>query len=118
MADMHAADHCLATYGTLAPGKPNHHQLSDLNGTWRKGIVRGHLKFSGWGAELGYPALVLDLEGEEVAVDLFVSSDLAAHWQRLDDFEGAEYRRVMANVEVGGVTITAFCYVLADEVAL
>src|SRR5262245_49733801 len=33
----------LASYGTLAPGKPNHHQLYPLKGRWLRGVVRGHL---------------------------------------------------------------------------
>ena len=53
----------LATYGTLAPGRPNHHQLDGLEGRWLKGHVNGMLVEAGWGASLGYPALVLDPAG-------------------------------------------------------
>jgi hypothetical protein len=53
----------LAVYGTLAPGRPNHHQLNSLSGRWIKGTVRGQLLQEGWGAELGYPGIVLDLDG-------------------------------------------------------
>lgn len=35
--------HCLATYGTLAPGRANHHQLAELQGHWQAGHVTGHL---------------------------------------------------------------------------
>ena len=31
----------LATYGTLGPGRPNHHQLVPLGGTWATGTVHG-----------------------------------------------------------------------------
>lgn len=84
----------LATYGTLAPGRVNHHQLAELSGTWRKGIVRGRLLEEGWGAAHGCPGIVLDPEGPEVEVHIFESSDLPAHWARLDAFEGPGYRRV------------------------
>ena len=57
-------DHHLATYGSLAPGRPNHRQLSDLRGEWSIGTVRGKLVDKGWGAALGYPALVLDADGD------------------------------------------------------
>jgi hypothetical protein len=45
----------LATYGSLAPGRPNEGQLSDLTGRWLVGHVRGKLVEAGWGAELGFP---------------------------------------------------------------
>ena len=51
----------LATYGSLAPGRPNHHQLDGLEGRWSKGHVDGLLVDAGWGASLGYPALFLIL---------------------------------------------------------
>jgi len=76
---MSSAEHCLATYGTLAPGRANAHQLSDLTGTWSQGVVRGHLKQAGWGADMGYPGLVLDPDGDQVTVDLFTSADLTEH---------------------------------------
>jgi gamma-glutamylcyclotransferase (GGCT)/AIG2-like uncharacterized protein YtfP len=49
----------LAVYGTLAPGCANHHELSDLSGLWIDGKVRGQLFPRGWGAEMGYPGIVL-----------------------------------------------------------
>jgi hypothetical protein len=54
------AGHRRATYGSLAPGRPNHQQLDGLGGRWFRGHVRGTLVNAGWGAGLGYPALVLD----------------------------------------------------------
>ena len=53
----------LATYGTLAPGRQNHGQLIDLPGRWLVGHVRGSLVDAGWGAKLGFPALILDPDG-------------------------------------------------------
>ena len=51
---MEAALERLATYRTLAPGRPNHHQLDGLRGRWLKGHVDGLLVEAGWGASLGY----------------------------------------------------------------
>ena len=82
----------LAVYGSLAPGRPNHHRLRGLSGRWIDGTVRGHLHQEGWGAELGYPGIVLDLDGPTVGVQLFESPDLPDHWTRLDEFEGSGYR--------------------------
>ncbi len=48
-------DHTLAVYGTLAPGRPNHHVLAPLGGKWTDGLIEGELLPMGWGAALGYP---------------------------------------------------------------
>ena len=105
----------LASYGTLAPGKPNHHQLSELKGRWLKGRVGGRLVDSGWAAALGFAALVLDETGSTVDVDLFESDDLPAHWQRLDAFEGEGYRRVVVQVQTEEGERPACIYVAADQ---
>lgn len=108
-----AADSRLASYGTLAPGRPNHHQLAGMNGAWRQGTVRGWLSHTGWGASLGYPGLVLDSAGPLLDVHLFESPDLPDHWSRLDEFEGAEYRRVVTQVHTAEGDVPAWIYVLA-----
>jgi gamma-glutamylcyclotransferase (GGCT)/AIG2-like uncharacterized protein YtfP len=71
-----APDTRLAIYGTLAPGRVNHHQISALSGKWQRGMVKGKLFSSGWGAALGFPGLILDPLGPSVDVDLFESADL------------------------------------------
>ena len=105
----------LASYGTLAPGRPNHHELAGLEGHWRNGIVKGRLVAEGWGATLGYPALMLDPSGSAVEVSLFESADLLRHWPRLDAFEGPGYRRVIARVETEDGTVEAWIYVSAED---
>jgi gamma-glutamylcyclotransferase (GGCT)/AIG2-like uncharacterized protein YtfP len=107
-------DHRLATYGTLAPGRVNHHQLVGLTGEWTTGAVRGRLIETGWGAALGYPALVLDEAGDLVEVHLFTSAYLPEHWDRLDAFEGAEYRRGEVLVETSEGTVAAWIYLSAN----
>lgn len=103
-------NHRLATYGSLAPGRVNHHELSALSGTWRTGIVRGLLVKMGWGADLGYPAITLDSDGEAVEVFIFESKDLPDHWPRLDDFEGDQYARVIteAQTEEGLLAVSIY----------
>ena len=103
----------LAAYGTLAPGRPNHHQLAGLDGRWRQGTVRGWLNAAGWGAPLGYPGLVLDSTGPLVDVQLFESLELPHHWPRLDEFEGTEYRRVITEVCTPEGDVPAYIYVIA-----
>jgi gamma-glutamylcyclotransferase (GGCT)/AIG2-like uncharacterized protein YtfP len=103
------AQYRLAVYGTLAPGRPNHGQLAGLAGKWTHATVRGELLPKGAGA--GYPGLRLDPTGVEVNVQVFTSPDLPAHWDRLDAFEGADYRRtaVLVRDPDGGVS-EAFIY--------
>lgn len=117
MPDRNDADTRLATYGTLAPGRVNHHQLAALPGRWLEGTVTGHLVEAGWGAKLGYPGLVLDLAGVDpaagaVAVHLFESPELPGHWPRLDTFEGEGYRRVVAAVGTDEGPLAAWIYVI------
>ena len=77
----------LVTYGTLAPGRVNHHQLSGMGGRWLEGTVSGRLFDCGWGALHDCPGMILDLSAGAVPVFLFESPDLPVHWPRLDDFE-------------------------------
>jgi gamma-glutamylcyclotransferase (GGCT)/AIG2-like uncharacterized protein YtfP len=105
----------LAVYGTLAPGRVNHHQISALTGVWRRGTVRGKLFPSGWGAALGFPGLILNSLGPVVEVNLFESAELPAHWERLDDFEGNGYKRVVVSVNTADGERDAWIYVLAEE---
>jgi gamma-glutamylcyclotransferase (GGCT)/AIG2-like uncharacterized protein YtfP len=109
-----APDMRLAVYGTLAPGRVNHHQLAMLEGSWGRGTVRGKLFPSGWGAALGFPGLILDPAGPLVNVALFESRDLPEHWARLDEFEGSGYRRVVARVKTEEGERNAWIYVLAE----
>lgn len=105
----------LAVYGTLAPGRSNHHELRGLSGRWVEGTVRGVLFEQGWGAALGYPGLVLDPEGPTVPVHVLDSPDLPRHWGRLDRFEGPGYRRAVTTVRTAGGELPASIYVLAQE---
>jgi gamma-glutamylcyclotransferase (GGCT)/AIG2-like uncharacterized protein YtfP len=100
-------------YGSLAPGRPNQHQLNGLSGRWVEGTVRGQLLQEGWGTELGYPGIVLDLDEPTVGVQVFESSDLPDHWTRLDEFEGSGYRRAVTAVSTAEGELLASIYVLA-----
>lgn len=105
----------LFVYGTLAPGEVNEHVLAPLNGSWELATVCGELVQEGWGADHGFPALRLDEAAKPVSGQLFNSSELANHWDELDEFEGAAYRRVIATVKLdSGQSIAANIYVLSD----
>lgn len=106
-------DERLAVYGTLRPGQANAHILEPIDGIWLTGWVRGDLKQRGWGASHGCPGIRLALDRGLVRVDLFCSHRLPEMWSALDAFEGAEYRRAVAPVMVGGRTVAAQIYELA-----
>lgn len=95
--------HRLAVYGSLAPGKQNHHQMAGMQGTWRSAVLRGSLRNEGWGASQGYLGFRWDGTDTPIAAQVFTSADLPRHWQRLDEFEGAEYRRILVPLEIEGV---------------
>jgi gamma-glutamylcyclotransferase (GGCT)/AIG2-like uncharacterized protein YtfP len=105
--------HRLATYGSLAPGRPDHHHVAALRGRWFPGEVRGRLVEAGWGASLGYPAMVLDPDGPVIDVQVLESADLPAHWSRLDDFEGPGYERVLTTVRTAVGEVEAYLYVVS-----
>ncbi len=109
-----AAETRLATYGTLAPGRVNSHQLAELKGSWLQGTVTGRLVEAGWGAKLGYPGLILDPAGQVIEVQVFESSELPDHWPRLDAFEGAGYRRVVTRVSTPFGDLDVSIYVIDD----
>lgn len=103
----------LAVYGSLAPGRVNHHQLADLGGRWLNGTVRGRFAEAGWGAAIGFPGLILDSTAPEVEVQVFESSDLPDHWTRLDEFEGESYERVATEINTSEGVVRAWIYVVA-----
>ncbi len=106
----------LFVYGTLAPGRPNEHVLSNLRGVWEPATVKGKLFSEGWGADAGYPGIVLDEQGSEIKGLLFSSDELAQHWARLDEFEGEGYERVATTVTLrDGTTVKAYIYSLSGN---
>jgi len=109
-----ASQHLIA-YGSLTPGGTNARELTDLTGTWHEGWVTGDLEPSGWGAGLGYPALLWDpTSSTRVPAWLFVSPDLSEHWPALDRFEGEEYRRILAPVyHAAGLLAIGYLYEIA-----
>ena len=105
----------LFVYGSLQPGGPNEHILSNVEGRWEPGTVRGKLVDGGWGAELGYPGINIDANGENVDGQLFTSPALETMWSALDDLEGNEYERVIVSVKLeNGDRVEAYVYALCQ----
>lgn len=84
--------------------------LAGLDGTWTEGVVRGSRVAAGWGNTEGFPAFRPHADGDDVAVFIFESRELPAHWIRLDAFEGDEYERVVVDVRCNGRTLLANVY--------
>lgn len=105
----------LFVYGSLQPGGTNEHVLADVSGDWEPAVIRGKLVEEGWGATMGYPALVVDDGGEEVAGFVLSSTGLSAKWAELDEFEGKEYERVGVSVTLAsGDSVQAYVYVFRE----
>ncbi|MDJ0918403.1 MAG: gamma-glutamylcyclotransferase [Woeseiaceae bacterium] len=105
----------LFVYGSLQPSKENAFRLERIGGQWIKGSIRGTLLDRGWGAGIGFPAVILDDEGQEISGYLFRSGGLDAAWPELDEFEGEDYRRVLAAVSLSnGESVQAFVYELRE----
>ncbi|MFB2538519.1 MULTISPECIES: gamma-glutamylcyclotransferase family protein [unclassified Acinetobacter] len=106
----------LFVYGTLAPDRENAHILKPIQGKWYKASMRGLLLPNGWGAALGYPAIIPKDSGEIVHGQIFESDDLDQHWQRIDEFEGEGYQRLVVQVlvesEKGDFYVDAYVYAL------
>ena len=106
----------LFIYGSLQPGGPNAHVIDAIGGDWEPATVRGKLVQRGWAAEIGYPGLVLDDKEGEIAGYIFTSTNLSTKWAELDDFEGAEYERIVTRVTLsGGERVRAHVYVLRTK---
>jgi len=104
----------IAFYGTLRPGQVNHHEVSNIHGSWSHGTIMGELLPQGWGHALGHPGLVLNGSGP-IAVELLESGELAEHLDRLDEFEGPDYERVIAQVNTEAGAVPAWMYVVRQQ---
>ena len=104
----------LGTYGTLASGRANHHQLdgwkADGHATRSRNARKRRL-----GRRLRLPRPRAQSGGPAVEVAAFESADLPAHSSRLDEFEGPGYVRVATTVSNAPGQIEAFIYVLRSQ---
>jgi gamma-glutamylcyclotransferase (GGCT)/AIG2-like uncharacterized protein YtfP len=109
----------LFVYGTLGPGRPNEHVMQKIGGEWQAARVKGKLIKAGWGfAQSGFPAMVPSEDGEDIEGHVFQSAHLAAHWKTLDNFEGADYVRVLTKATLDdGAVVDAYVYALAAREA-
>ncbi len=95
----------LVVYGTLAPGKCNHWVVADLVGQWYPAQVCGRLTYTGI-----IPYLTWSFHAPELDVLVFHSPELPDHWNRIDDFEGPCYLRVLIPARINGRLWPCFVY--------
>lgn len=106
----------LFVYGTLAPGRANAHMLSHIAGSWQRASIRGRLVQAGWGAQQGYPGVVVDTSGPPVEGFVLTSDALEDEWVRLDEFEGVQYQRVATQARLeDGQVVQAYVYQLSQR---
>jgi gamma-glutamylcyclotransferase (GGCT)/AIG2-like uncharacterized protein YtfP len=105
----------LFVYGTLAPGRSNHHLLEDCPGSWQRPRLQGHLLDEEWGAQFGFPGIVPSNEADYVEGYVLTSDGLRERWAMLDAFEGKEYQRAPVQVYLANEeSVAAFVYVIAE----
>jgi gamma-glutamylcyclotransferase (GGCT)/AIG2-like uncharacterized protein YtfP len=105
------SDNRLVVYGSLAPGEANHNVVAGLAGTWRPCVMTGTIAIHD-----GYRIFRWEEGGARIDAQMLISNELPANWRRLDEFEGADYRRVVIPVELDGKEILASIYVDARNV--
>ena len=95
----------LVVYGTLAPGKSNHWVVKPLSGRWLPARIQGTL---GWWGTI--PHLTWSLQGQWLPVQVFCSQELPNHWDRIDQFEGSAYLRVLIPAWIGSRLWPCYVY--------
>ena len=106
----------LFVYGTLCPNRENAHILGGIGGDWQKASVHGTIHILDWGPDKGLPALVLAEQDPLIMGYLFSTEKLEQNWQMLDEFEGFQYERVVAEVILeSGEKIHAWTYVMKPQ---
>ena len=106
----------LFVYGTLCPNRENAHILGGIGGDWQKASVHGTIHILDWGPDKGLPALVLAEQDPLIMGYLFSTEKLEENWQMLDEFEGFQYERVVAEVILeSGEKIDAWTYVMKPQ---
>lgn len=106
----------LFVYGTLCPNRENAHILGGIGGDWQKASVHGTIHILDWGPDKGLPALVLAEQDPLIMGYLFSTEKLEQNWQMLDEFEGFQYERVVAEVILeSGEKIEAWTYVMKPQ---
>lgn len=114
----HKPQNVLIVYGSLAPGESNHEVVAHMRGKWKPATIQGTVEKIGWGAAMGYSGFTPAVAGEGEKIKAFVlfSDELSANWPMLDEFEGAEYKRILTVYELNNADVgVGYVYALAGS---
>jgi gamma-glutamylcyclotransferase (GGCT)/AIG2-like uncharacterized protein YtfP len=104
---LYSSSRLLAVYGSLRPGQQNFYLIESISGEWFTGTTEGEL-----GLWRQYKRLIVDSGvRNQIPVDVLRSSELPQHWDRLDQFEGPAYERILWPVTTSEGLIVASLYV-------
>tara|TARA_B100000963_G_scaffold357876_1_gene381090 strand:- start:1658 stop:1984 length:327 start_codon:yes stop_codon:yes gene_type:complete len=98
----------LFVYGTLKPGGEANHYFDQIQGSWFDAYC-----FGNWvdDIDIGYPIISLNKNGEKIEGKLFYSNQLKNIIKKIDEYEGEEYKRVIAKIHLfNGSLVKAFVY--------
>ncbi len=109
-AMMSFPERVLASYGSLRPAEQNHALVSNIPGNWTEGTINGSVMMAD-----GYPVfLPSGCKADPIAVQILQSYKLPDHWERLDKFEGQNYRRIVWPIETAGGVLMGNVYAHRD----
>lgn len=98
----------LAIYGTLAPGRENHHVVASITPqSWNAATL--HARLIQDACDDQFPGVIIDPCAPTIPVSVLESPQLPKHWERLDRFEGPAYRRTLAPINLDRGAIVAAC---------
>lgn len=97
--------HTLFVYGTLAPNEENHYLLENIAGDWQPATLRGWTRDTQWEQYSGYPGIRPSTKNSTVKGHLLCADSLSEHWERLDEFEGDAYARVIVKAHINNEQI-------------
>ena len=101
----------LVVYGTLAPGEANQSMLGEIKGSWSPCVVNGKRAIEA----SGLTTFSWSLNEAEHNLQIFESLELPEHWNRLEAFEGARYRRRLVLARVGAKLCVAYAFVARPD---
>ena len=107
----------LFIYGTLMPNAPHEQILENIYGKFIRASVKGFLKDQGWSASMGYPGITIDSKGDTIHGYIFYSNNLINHWEKLDEFEGKEFKRINTTIQrYDDIEEKSYIYVLKKHI--
>ena len=100
----------LCIYGTLAPEKVNNDVLKNISGSWLDCKIKGDIF-----EKNGLPFFNWNLTSTPIKAQLFTSEELRKYQNKIDNFEGKLYNRILIPTQVNDQVRIAFIYSENDQ---